>query len=180
MTKLYLSDDILKVELMLRQAQQEGSAVSSLTGNYGGAGVYFSTSTPRTVFSFKDIIDTSIIRAIGVGNGVYDSLPINEKNEVFTLNARDYISKLCVASSSTGPFYCNASVLVTMPPINALTISFTRPKQTAHIYIDTFSNVDYSYACIEFRTTSRLYLLSTKSLYVYKSGMITKKGGSCT
>lgn len=177
--RLALSDDVFKTELMLRQAQQEGSAVNSLSGNYGGAGIFFSITTPGVIFSFKDIIDPTIIRAVGIGNGVYNNSPIDEKNRVSNLSSRNTISRLCVATSSGSPFYCNALVPAAIPPISDLTISFTRPKQTAHMYVNGLLTKDYSIACIEFKPASAVFASSTKALYVYKNGMITKKASPC-
>jgi prepilin-type N-terminal cleavage/methylation domain-containing protein len=179
--KLSLADNVSQAELMIREAQLQGSAVSTVrksdgTDKYGGVGIFLNRSTSTVVLKFRDLIDTSIQNPIGVGNGLYESSPEDEKQDVVTLRNNHKIGKLCVAPSG-GALVCNDTVA---PPIRTLTISFSRPKQTAHIYINGDKAVDYAMACIQFdslRSPEKGYV---RSLYVYKSGMINRVVNVCS
>ena len=174
-----LSDDAFHIELVLRQTQIEGSAINSLDNTYGGMGVFFTRATTSQVLTFKDSVDSSIIRAIGVGNGLYDTAPSDEQKTISLLSKRDYVAELCVATSSLEPFYCNDAVLGTIPVIQNLTVSFTRPQQTAHIYVNNNSGKDYVSACIQINALAAQGSSFSKSVVVYKSGLIIKKIGPC-
>jgi prepilin-type N-terminal cleavage/methylation domain-containing protein len=173
--RLTLTDNAYQVELMVREAQLQGSAINSFNDIYGGVGIFIDRSTPSQVVKFKDIIDASIQRAIGVGNGLYDTTPTDEKESLFKMSNNHRIGKLCVASS-TSPLMCNDSQPI---HINTLTVSFNRPKQTAHIYINGTSSVDYTMACIQVDSLKSPAPGFVKSLYVYRSGMITKTSEIC-
>ena len=174
-----LADNTYQTELLLREAQLKGSSVNSLNNMYGGAGLYFNRSTSTTVIKFKDraIVDPN--RAINIGDGLYTTNPFEEKDFTFMLTNRNYIGKLCVATTSPSVFYCNSENNPTIPTINTLAVSFNRPKQLANIYINNSTTTNFAAACIQFdspRSPANGYV---KSLYVYKSGMITKKLSTC-
>lgn len=179
--RLALADNTYQVELLLREAQLQGSSISSLGNVFGGAGLYFNRTTPTQTLKFRDrsVTSTDPSRAISVGDGLYSLTPIDEKESLLSTTNGNVIKKLCVASSSPSIFYCNSTGISEIPTINTLTISFSRPKQTAHIYINDSAVIDYAAACIEFnafRAPEKGYI---KSLYIYKSGMITKKMTPC-
>lgn len=174
--RISLGQDIYQVELLLREAQLQGSSINSLNNTFGGAGLYFDRANSTTTIKFKDRAIIDLNRAISVGNGLYDKTPIDEKNSFITTTNRNVIGKLCVATTAPSIFFCNTE---NNPPILNLAVSFNRPKQTAHIYINNSTSTDFAAACIQFdsfRSPAQGYV---KSLLVYKSGMITKRMGTC-
>ena len=176
--RLALADNVSQTELLLRETQLQGSSINSLNNTFGGAGLFFDRATSTIVLKFKDRAIVNPYRAISIGDGLYTASPINEKESIFTTTNRNRISKLCVATTSPSVFYCNAEN-ATISTINTLTVSFNRPKQTAHIYINNATTTDFIAACIQFdamRSPEQGYV---KALLVYKSGMITKRLGTC-
>lgn len=182
--KLTLSNNAYEAELMLREAQLQGSAINSFEGAYGGVGIFFNRATSSSVLKYRDRVDPLILRTIGIGDGVYKEAPIDEKESIFRLSKNNRVGKLCVAMGTSG-FSCNDENL---PPINAiirtLDVSFTRPKQAAHIYINGATTTDYTSACIQFDSLESSNSGSVRSGYVrsvivYRSGMIAKKAGTC-
>ena len=102
--RLTLADNTYQAELLIREAQLQGSAVSSVDGLYGGSGIFFDRATSTVVLKFKDRIDPLIPSVISVGNGLYDTSPINEiEKTIKTVNGHR-IGTLCVATS-TSPLY---------------------------------------------------------------------------
>ncbi len=174
--RLALSDTTFQAEIMVREAQLQGSAINSLNDKYGGTGVFFSRALPKQFLKFRDIVDTSVQRAIPVGNGLYDSAPEDEKEFIYATTRNIKIGKLCVATS-TSPLLCDNAVV---PPIDTLTVSFNRPKQTANIYINSTTTTNYTFACIQIDAPEAPLLGYVKSILVYRSGMITKISGVCT
>lgn len=177
--KLTLADNTYKTELMIREAQLQGSAINTLNGVYGGTGLFFNSATSSDVLKFKDRVDVSIQRAIGVGNGLYNTTPTDEKESIFSLNSRHRIGKLCVATStvSTTSIMCNEE---NDPPITSLTIAFERPKQDANIYVNNAtSTTEYVFACLQFDSQKSPAFGFVKSIRIYKSGMIIKKPTPC-
>ena len=176
--RLSLADNTYKAELLIREAQLQGSSINSVNNIYGGSGVYFDRTLPDQIIKFKDRVDSTIVRAIGIGNGKYDTLPIDEKEITMMMTNNHRVGKLCVALDLNS-FSCNTDGLFSVPSIDTLTISFTRPKQTAHIYINGDTTVDYSSACIQFDSTKSPLPGYVKSILIYKSGMITKNQKTC-
>lgn len=179
--KLVLTDNVYKAELVIREAQLQGSAVSSFDGQYGGMGVFLDIATSSSVLKFHDKIDPLITAPIKIGDGLYDqSVIASEKDSVFFLAKNNRVGKLCVASG-TPDFYCNdgATGLPIERDIKTLTVSFSRPKQTAHIYVNGDKAVDYKSACIQFDAPQSPQVGYVRSILVYRSGMITKKVGTC-
>lgn len=173
--RLTLADNTYKTEILLREVQLQGSAINSLDGAYGGAGLFFNRASSTQTLKFRDRVVNSISNPIGIGNGLYNASPIDEKDSITYTTNNHRIGKLCV-TTGTSTFVCNDTP---NPAINTLTISFSRPSQTAHIYVNGTSTTDYSAACIQFdslRSPSPGYV---RALYVYKSGMITKTTGTC-
>ncbi len=174
-TKLALADNSYQIELLIREVQLQGSSINSFDGQYGGAGIFFDLATSSQVLKFKDRVLPSVARAIGIGNGLYDSGPIDEKNGLLVMTGSNRFSRLCVATS-TSVLRCNG---FNVPPIDTLTISFNRPKQTAHIYVNGITSTDYTLACLQFDSYRSPENGHVRSIYVYRSGMITKKFGTC-
>jgi hypothetical protein len=177
--RVSLAENTYQAELMLREVQLRGSAINSLNNTFGGAGLFFDRATSTQYLKFKDRAIPDNTRAIAIGNGVYDSSPVDEKELVQMITNRHIIGKLCVATSSPSVFYCNSESPVGIPVINTLTVSYSKPRQTAHIYVNNATTTDYAAACIQFdsfRSPEKGYV---KSLYAYKSGMIQKKTSTC-
>ncbi len=177
--RISLAENTYQAELLLREAQLQGSSINSLNNTFGGAGLFFNRATSTYTLKFKDRAILDPTRAISIGNGLYDSSPINEKESVIMTTNKHVIGKLCIATTSPSVFYCNDEQPPTIPAIKTLTVSFSRPKQAAHIYINGTSTIDYAAACIQFdsfRSPEQGYV---KSILVYKSGMITKKTAPC-
>lgn len=177
-SRISLADNTYQVELLLREAQLQGSSINSLNNTFGGAGLYFNLATSTKTLKFRDraIVSTDPSKAISVGDGLYSDSPIDEKDSFLITTNQNVIGKLCVATTSPSVFFCNT---LNTPDIKTLTVSFSRPKQTAHIYINNSTSTDFAAACIQFdarRSPEHGYV---KSLYVYKSGMITKKAKIC-
>ena len=174
--RLSLGDNAYQVELMIREAQLQGSAINSFDDVFGGVGVFFNRASSSEVLKFKDIIDPSIKKAIGIGNGLYDVTDMLDEKEVkYSLSNNHRIGKLCVATS-TFPLMCNDDYV---PHINTLTISFNRPKQLAHIYVNGATSTDYTLACIQIDSLRSPTPGYVRSLYIYKSGMLTKEVNVC-
>lgn len=174
--KLTLADNSYKAELSIREIQLQGSSVNSFDGLYGGSGVFFDLATSSQILKFKDRVIVSYLKAIGVGNGLYDSAPIDESSGIMVMTGSNRFGKLCVATS-TSPLYCNNA---NVPAIKTLTVSFNRPKQTAHIYVNGATTTDYALACIQFDSFRSPENGHVRSVFIYKSGMITKKFGICS
>lgn len=180
-TRLSLSDNTSQVEIMIREAQLQGSAINSLNGIFGGVGVFFDRATSSEVLKFKDIVDTSIQKTIGVGNGLYDPAlssgvpPIFEKESILKMTNRNRLQKLCVATS-TSPIMCNDEYI---PHINTLTVSFSRPRQEAHMYVNGATTTDYTFGCIQIYSVGGSSTSDVRSILIYGSGMVTKTTVPC-
>ena len=174
--RISLAENTYQAEIFIREAQLQGSSINSLNNQFGGAGVFFDRASSSQTLKFRDkaIIDPT--RAISIGNGLYDAGPVDERESILRTTNRHVIGKLCVATTSPSVFLCNAS---STPAINTLTVSFNRPKQTAHIYVNNSTTTDYAAACIEFNSIRSPENGFVKSIYIYKSGMITKKISTC-
>ncbi len=173
--RLTLSDNAYRTEILIREAQLQGSAVVSVNGNFGGSGVYFDLATSSEVIKFRDKIDNSITHPIGIGNGLYDQGLGDENNELLKTVNRHRVGVLCVATS-TNPLLCNDEL---DPDLKTLTISFSRPRQNANIYINDSKTTNYDIACVQLdslRTPVKGYV---RSILIYKSGMIVKKIDTC-
>lgn len=173
--RLSLSDATYAAELYIREAQLQGSAINSINDTYGGAGVYFDLASSTYVSKFRDRVDPSIVRSIGVGNGLYDQSPIDELDVRQIIVGRHTVAKLCVRQG-VDPFTCNEN---NVPPINNLTVSFTRPSQNTQIYINNSTTTNYSAACIQIDSLKAPTPGYVRSILVYRSGMIMKRLNTC-
>ncbi len=180
--RLTLADNAYQTELLLREAQLQGSAVNSVGGVYGGVGVFFDRSTSTSVLKFRDKVDPLIKRDIGVGNGLYDQSVSDEKELIFRTTNNHKIGKLCV-SEGINPFVCNDEDPTNL--IKTLTVSFSRPRQTAHLYVNGEYGVkgdlnkEYTSACIQIDSLKSPAPGFVYSITVYRSGMVTKKASTC-
>lgn len=173
--KLSLADSITSLELMAREAQLQGSAINSLNDIYGGAGLFLNLSTSTKALRFRDRVDVAIPATIGIGNGLYDSTPFDEESETFEFIRGNKIKKLCVSTGTT-TFSCNEG---NDPVIRTLTVSFSRPSPNANIYVNSLKDVNYVSACIQLETLKAPDQGHVRSLFIYRSGVVTKTLTPC-
>ncbi len=173
--KLSLADVISSVELMVREAQLQGSAINSLNDVYGGAGVFFNLATSTTALHFRDRVDDETPSTIGIGNGLYETGPVNEKSETIEFIRGSKVKRLCVSTGTT-TFSCNEG---NDPVIRTLTVSFSRPSPNANIYINGSKETNYVSACVQFETVKAPNQGHVRSLFIYRSGVITKTTTPC-
>lgn len=172
--------------LFLREAQIRGSAVDSVNNTVGGYGVVVTTADPSKATLFSDsVVGLDLLNSAGlsIGDGIYDTdaAPDEIKN---TINLKDGFTfkKLCVASSTAlqeiAPygFVCNTD---NEPHIDSLTISYMRPSQDAHIYINNSTSTDFDSACIQLYSPKSPKDGNIRSVVVYHSGIISTIVGSC-
>lgn len=173
--KLSLADVISSAELMVREAQLQGSAVNSLNDTYGGAGFFLNLASSSQALRFRDRVDESIPSTLGIGNGLYESTPLNEQSEILEFMRGNKVKKLCV-STGTSTFFCNEE---NDPQIRTLTVSFNRPSPNANIYINSSKDVNYVSACAQFETLKAPNQGHVRSLFIYRSGVVTKTLTPC-
>lgn len=186
--KMNLLNDTHSLALLIREAQVRGSSVDSLAGTVGGYGVFIDLATSSKAVLFKDRVDPTIssIYGLGIGNGLYESVPSNytkdEYKSALTLQPRYIFKKLCVQNPlDVTKFICGDDH---SPHINSLVMSFNRPSAVAHIYINNSSTTEYASACIELNSpnASRPGIVLNghiRSVLVYHSGMITTSVTGC-
>lgn len=182
--KITLANANSALVLLVHEAQQRGSSVDSMNNSLGGYGIYFNRATPADVILFGDRINASTLNVQGlpIGNGLYDTGPINEAKSSTHLQSKYSYEKLCVGSTtaplSQAPngFLCNAT---SSPVINTLTVSFSRPSQVAHIYINNSTTTDFASACIQLYSPKSPEAGHIRSLKVYHSGMVITARTSC-
>ncbi len=176
-TRLTLANAGHSLSLLIREAQVRGSAIDSVNSSLGGYGVYASLASPSQVILFGDTVDASVPKPYGitVGNGLFESeLPLNETKTITTFPERYTISKLCVGTGF--PFTCNGAHV---PPIESLTVSFTRPNPAPAIYINNASSTSYGAGCIELRSPQAPLSGHTRNVQVFSSGMIRNDLDTC-
>lgn len=180
--KITLANLNNKVALLIREAQVRGSAIDSnnstlaVESPVSGYGIYFNLSTPESIILFADSVDGSIPKPYGltVGDGLYQTTPTNELYSTTVFPSGYILSKICVGSSY--PYTCNNQI---NPPINNLTISFTRPSPQPNIYINNDRTTSYSSACVELHSPRYPGPGHIRSITIYTSGMIRKNLTSC-
>ncbi len=173
--KLSLSDSMYTLELMVRQAQLQGSAITSSGNIYGGAGVFLTLASSTEALRFRDRVDKTISSTLGVGNGLYDNSPTNEKDEIVSFIRGNKIKKLCV-SMGTSTFFCNSE---NDPVIKNLTLSFNRPSPSINIYINNSTSTNYASACVQMESLKAPNPGHIKSLYLYRAGLVVDKAKAC-
>ncbi len=166
-----LTNDVFAVQVLVQEAQLQGSAITSLNNQYAGAGVFFNLASSTKAMKFKDRVIPDETRPISVGNGIYDSA--DEQSAFLQLVNRNRFGKLCV-TSGVSPQVCSSLATST------LAVSFTRPQQTAHIYMNNSTTTDYTAACIEIQSLKAPAQGFVGSIVIYKSGLIVKRVGACS
>lgn len=173
--RLTLANATHTTALLLREAQVRGSAIDSVNSSVGGYGVYISLSSPSQLVLFGDLVDGTVPKPYGVaiGDGFFQTTPIDETKTITTLPSRYVISKLCVGSGF--PFTCNSA---NTPAITSLTVSFIRPSPLPFIYVNNTGTTN-SAACIELRSPEAPLSGHIRSVQVFNSGMINTSIGKC-
>ncbi len=182
MMRLSLADNVSSIELMIRESQLQGSSVNSVSGVYGGAGVYFNRATSTSVVKFRDrvIFAPNVTRPLGIGDGLYEYTPIDELSLLKIIDHNHKISQLCVESTGAANFTCNADQTNSIPTIRTLTVSFLRPSQEPNIFINDSTSTRYDVACIQIDALLAPQQGYSRSILVYRSGMILKKVAACS
>lgn len=184
--KLTLLNSTHSTSLLIREAQIRGSAVDSASTTIGGYGIFINkVASPSKVILFSDNVDgVNLTNNSGfpVGDGLYN-VAVSPDVVKDTLQFKDgyYFKKLCVASSTaTGPqpkgFLCDT---VNDIPITTMSISFNRPSQTAHIYINGDNSADFASACIQVYSPKSPEPGNIRAVQILHSGVITTKTTSC-
>ncbi len=176
--RISLINSLHSVSLLVREAQVRGSAIDSVNSSLGGYGVQIiipdDKNTASEVILFGDSISgtTGTISSYGlpIGNGLYETFPIDETTSVTTLPSRYSITKLCVGQA---PTTCTSAVG------SSITISFTRPSALPNIYLNDLPT-KYSKACIEIQSPKAPEFGHTRSVEVYNSGMIRTSLSGCS
>lgn len=190
--RLTLLNSTHDLALLIREAQIRGSAVDSADATVGGYGVFINSATATKSILFSDSIDNvdAIIvknsAGLAIGDGLFDRAysPDDTLKRTLTLKDRFTYEKLCVASSTaseyitdpTKPFLCDT---VNTVPITTLTVSFTRPSQVAHMYINNNIQNDFSAACVELYSPKSPSPGHTRSVRILHSGVITTSTKTC-
>ncbi len=175
--RITLINSIHSVALLAREAQVRGSAIDSVNTSLGGYGIKVTipanANAPSQAILFGDTVGTNVFSSYGlpIGNGLYETTPIDETKSIVTLPARYMITKLCVGQSpSTCSTVSGTSII----------ISFTRPSPLANIYLNGSQTVNYSKACIEMQSPRAPAVGHTRSVEVYNSGMIRTALTGCS
>lgn len=181
--RLRLLNYIHASSLLFREAQIRGSAVDSTGGTIGGYGVFISLASSSQIALFSDNtsgVDIKNVAGLSIGDGLYNE-SISPDKIADTLKFQDdfVVKKICIASSTAVTSYgylCNNS---NSPPISNLTVSFSRPDQTAHIYINGTSSEEYPAACVQLYSRYSPKSGHVRSVVVYHSGIISTSMISC-
>ena len=176
-TRLSLVNTSQSVALLVREAQVRGSAIDSVNGAYGGYGVYASLDQTGQVVLFGDTVDSaaSVGHDLPIGDGLFETSPVDETNSTLVFPRGYLITKLCTGAGY--PFTCNAS---STPEIQNLTISFIRPNPQAHIYINgNATTTQAAGGCIEIHSPRAPRAGHIRSVQIYESGMIRTVLGGC-
>ncbi len=176
--RLTLLNNTHAFALLVREAQVRGSAIDSgYNTTAGGYGVYINLATSSQALLYSDSVNgVNLVNSAGlsVGDGVYDESvsPDIIKNTLLFKKGFEF-KKICVASSTAVTpygFLCNTS---NSPPINNLNISFSRPSQNAHIYINNSTSTDFASACVQIYSIKSPNVGHVRSILIYHSGMVT-------
>ena len=172
--------------LLLREAQIRGSAVDSVDNTIGGYGVVVTLATPLKAILFSDSTNgLNLLNAAGlpVGDGIYDTVVSPDKiKNTLQFNDGFPFKKLCVASTTASyalapyGFLCNND---NVPPITSLTVSYVRPSQEAHIYINGATSTDYGTACVQLYSPKSPADGNIRSVEIYHSGIISTTMKPC-
>ena len=185
--RIRLLNNTHNLALFILEAQRRGSAIDTTDDTIGGYGVLMSLTTtantsPNKMALFSDSTGGVDIRngaGIQIGDSVYDITQSPNDKIKSTLEFEDGfpIKKLCVVDvGAPSGFLCNDN---NVPVINTLTVSFSRPSQVAHIYINNSTSTDYMGACIQPYSPKTPASGHVRSVIVYHSGMVTTRMEPC-
>lgn len=187
--RIELLNNVHKFALLIREAQIRGSAVDSANESIGGYGVFIDSATSSQAVLFADGVgDKSLKNSSGftIGNGIYDQNATDTLKSTLKLKEGFTFKKLCVASSTaTGPVSTKGYLCREITngdnssKIKTLTISFIRPSQTAHIYVNGSTLEDFSEACIQIYSLKTPTAGHVRSIQVYHAGVITTTATAC-
>ena len=172
--RITLVNTVHKVALLVREAQVRGSAIDSSNSSLGGYGIYVDLATPGQIVLFGDSVTgtggSESVYGLPIGDGLYETSPVNELKSLTTFPSRYVVQKVCVGQAF--PFICNAYGVPSTPSITSLTISFTRPNPQPNIYINGSKATNYSAGCIELWSPHAPLIGHIRAIEVYNSGMI--------
>lgn len=184
--RITLLNNTHTLALLLREAQVRGSAVDSSNYVIGGYGLLIDSATSSQAILFGDSVSGLNLKnsaGFSIGDGLYDkSVSPDTVKEIFAMKRDFSFKKLCVASSTASlldaprGYLCNAT---STPEIKSLTISFSRPSQNAHIYINNSTSTDYTSACVQLYSSESPASGHVRSVLVYHSGMVMTSASSC-
>jgi prepilin-type N-terminal cleavage/methylation domain-containing protein len=185
-TRIELLNDVHTFALLVREAQLRGSAVDSSANLIGGYGLFVNSATTSQSLFFADGVGDGTVKnssGLSIGDGLYDTASDTVKS-IQKLKDGFSFKKLCVASSTaTGPkpkgFLCSRVNLTDAQNIKNLTISFTRPSNTAHIYVNGESQNDFDAACVQIYSLRTPEEGHVRSVLVYHSGIVTTTATAC-
>lgn len=179
--------------LLIREAQIRGSAVDSsatVSNSVGGYGVFINLATSSQAILFGDSIKflesshPGLKNKFGfdIGDGLYDeAVSLDKVKSTLKFKEGFTFKKLCVASSTASEGITNGYLCSTVNtvPIRTLTISFNRPSQIAHMYINGNSANDFAGACIQLYSPKSPEVGHIRSIKVSHSGMVTTSMNPC-
>ena len=190
--RLTLLNNTHSFALLLREAQIRGSAVDSASTTIGGYGVFINkVATPNQAILFSDSADnisgivTTNSAGLAIGDGVYNTVysPDDTVKEILKFKDGYTFKKLCVATttvteyiSDPKPYLCDT---IDGVQINTLAISFMRPSQVAHMYVNGITANDYTSACVELYSPKSPNLGHIRSVQILHSGVITTNAKTC-
>lgn len=184
--RLTLLNSTHNLALLIREAQIRGSAVDTASSTLGGYGVFIDSATSSQSILFGDAtagLGLTNSAGFSIGDGLYNANNSQDviKN-ILKLNSGFTFKKLCVGSS-TAPigiapygFLCDTT---NIPPVRSLTISFARPSQTAHIYMNNSTTTDFTSACIQLYSLKTPEVGHIRSVWVFHSGVVTTTTSPC-
>lgn len=188
LTLLNASHDLA---LLFREAQIKGSSIENSNTTISGFGIYINSATSSRAILFADSpnnINNDIrtnSAGFAIGDGLYNPAysPEDTISSALTLKDGYSFKKLCVASSTATenyptphPFLCNS---VNNDSIKSLTISFIRPSQAAHIYVNNNSLNDFAEACVELYSPKSPKEGHIRSVHILRPGVISTLAKTC-
>lgn len=172
--------------LLVREAQIRGSAIDTIGSTLGGYGVFVDSATSSQAILFGDSIGDGSHKnnsGLEIGDGLYNYVVTDKIKSTLKMKNGLTFRRLCVASSTaTNPspntqgYLCNK---INGVDIKTLTISFIRPSQMTHIYVNGSSTEDFSGACVQIYSLKTPAAGHVRSIRVYHAGIITTTTTTC-
>lgn len=174
--RITLINSVHSVALLVREAQVRGSAIDSVNSTLGGYGIKVIIPADQNVVSQAILFGDTWTGAynssgLPIGNGLYETSPIDETKSTTSLPGRYTITKICVGQ---GPATCYTAAGT------SLIISFTRPSPLPNIYLNDSQVTNYSKACIELQSPRAPAVGHIRAVEVYNSGMIRTLTTGCS